>query len=153
LADERAQAEGIKASMYDEHGMDKQRAYEIVCLLVGSDPDEFGKLASDVGMPDDRQGSCEGDYSNAKWSWEMLLKSHLRAADQPKQKIDAVYGPGKGMFDPYAEVARTIRLLDTVAGIESDLYVWRAPFALVMDTCGRQDAHWDFQNKKIIICY
>jgi hypothetical protein len=37
LADERAQREGIKASFYDEHGLDKQRAYQIVCLMVGSD--------------------------------------------------------------------------------------------------------------------
>ena len=97
LADERAQTEGIKAAFYDEHGMDKQRAYQIVCLMVGSDPDKYGKLATEVGMPEQRQAGCEGDYSNAKWSWDTLLKSHLRRPDQPKQKIDAVYGPGKGM--------------------------------------------------------
>ena len=153
LADERDQAEGIKASMYDEHGMNKQRAYQIVCLMVGSDPDKFGKLASDVGMPEDRQGSCAGDYSNAKWSWEMLLKPHLRALGQPKQTIDAVYGPGKGMFDAYAEAVHTSRLLKTVAAAESDLYVWRTPFTIEMQTCGQQDAHWDVQAKKILICY
>ena len=153
LADERAQAEGIKASYYDEHGMDKQRAYQIVCLMVGSDPDKFGKLATDVGMPEERQAACEGDYSNAKWSWEMALKSHRRTTDQPKQKIDAVYGAGKGMFDVYADLTRTIRLLDTIANAESELYVWRSPYTIEMQTCGIQNAHWDLSAKKITICY
>jgi len=153
LADERAQEEGIKAAMYDEHGLDKQRAYQIVCLMVGSDHDKYGKLASEVGMPDERQAGCAGDYSNAKWSWETLLKPHLRAPDQPRQKIDVAYGPGKGMFDAYAESNRTIRLLETIANIESDLYVWRTPFTIEMEACGRQDAHWDISAKKILICY
>jgi hypothetical protein len=153
LVDERAQTEGIKASMYDRHGMDKQRAYQIVCLMVGFDADKFRKLASDVGMPEDRQDSCVGDYMNAQWSWDRLLKSHLRAAGQPKQKIDAVYRPGKGMFDSYAGAARTIRLLETIAAAESDRYVWRAPFTIEMDVCGSQDAHWDNDSKKILICY
>ena len=30
---------------YDEHGLDWQRAYQIVCLMVGSNPDQFGQLA------------------------------------------------------------------------------------------------------------
>jgi hypothetical protein len=153
LADERAQEEGIKAAMYDEHGLDKQRAYQIVCLMVGSDPDKYGKLAGEVGMPEERQARCAGDYSNAKWSWDTLLKPHLRAPDQPKQKIDVVYGPGKGMFDAYAEANRTVRLLETIANIESDLYVWRTPFTIEMEACGRQDAHWDLSAKKILICY
>jgi hypothetical protein len=153
LVDERAQTEGIKASMYDKHGMDKQRAYQIVCLMVGFDADKFGKLARDVGMPEDRQASCVGDYMNAWWSWDTLLKPHLRATDQPKQRIDAVYGPGKGMFDSYAGAARTIRLLETIAAAESDLYVWRAPFTIRMEACGSQNAHWDNDAKKILICY
>src|SRR5262249_36101904 len=153
LADERAQVEGIKAAFYDEHGVDKQRAYQIGCLMVGSDPDKYRDLADSVGMPEDRQGSCVGDYSNAKWSWETLLKPHLRKPDQPKQKIDVVYGPGKGMFDAYAEIGRTIRLLETVAQIHADQYVWRAPFTIEMQTCGVQNAHWDLTARKITICY
>ena len=153
LADERAQTEGIKAAFYDEHGMDKQRAYQIVCLMVGSDPDKYGKLATDVGMPEQRQAGCEGDYSNAKWSWDTLLKPHLRALDQPKQKIDTVYGPGKGMFNGMAEAAQIIRLIETVAEFESERYVWRSPFTIEMQTCGVQNAQWDLSAKKITICY
>src|SRR5437764_2382871 len=153
LTDERAQAEGIKAAFYDEHGMDKQRAYQIICLMVGSDPNKYGHLATEVGMPEERQGSCQGDYSNAKWSWDALLKPHLRGPARPKQQIDAVYGPGRGLFDSYAEANRAILLLETVAESESDRYVWRTPFTIEMQTCGIQNAHWDISTHKLTVCY
>jgi hypothetical protein len=82
LSATRNEKQNTPLAFYDEHGMDRQRAHGIICMMVGSDPDKFSDLAK---MPDDRQASCAGDYSNASWSWEMALKPHLRAPDQPKQ--------------------------------------------------------------------
>src|SRR5215471_2565025 len=95
MSDKRSRRDKIRLTFYDEHGLDQQRAYEIVCLMVGSDPDKFAEAADKVKMPEDRQGSCQGDYSNASWSWNTLLKPHLRA-DQPMQQINTVYGPVEG---------------------------------------------------------
>jgi hypothetical protein len=41
----RDEKEGVKLSFYDTHGLDRQRAFQIVCLMVGSDPDKFKDLA------------------------------------------------------------------------------------------------------------
>ena len=43
--------------------------------------------------------TCQDDYLNASWSWEQVLKSHVRKPDQPKTAINIVYGPGNGEYD------------------------------------------------------
>jgi hypothetical protein len=55
--------------------------------MVGSDPEKFKDLADEAKLPKARQDSCVGDYSNAVYSWDLLLKSHRRTPDQPKTKI------------------------------------------------------------------
>jgi DNA-binding XRE family transcriptional regulator len=153
LSAERNQRRGNMMAYYDEHGLDWQRAYQIVCLMVGSDPDQFKHLADWVQMPEARQETCQGDYSNASWSWNKVLESHRRADDQPKTKIDVVYGEGKGKLELYARAFRAIGFLDAVAGYNADRFVWRAPYTMEILSCGQPDAHWDLQARKLHVCY
>jgi hypothetical protein len=74
----------------------------------------------------------------------------LRAPDQPKQKIDSVYGPHEGRI---ADAFRSVRLLETVAVAEAEHYVWRRPITLEMQNCGVPAAHWDLSTQKVTICY
>jgi Putative metallopeptidase len=69
LADRRDQKAGEKIAYYDEHGLNQQRAYQIVCFMVGSDENKFKDLATETKLPEERQDSCAGDYSNAVYSW------------------------------------------------------------------------------------
>src|SRR5579859_763750 len=63
LSDKRDRKDGEPFAYYDEHGLDKQRAYQIVCMMVGSDPKEFKDLANEAKLPEDRQESCHSkDY-------------------------------------------------------------------------------------------
>jgi hypothetical protein len=153
LSAERNDRRGNMMAYYDEHGLDWQRAYQIVCLMVGSDPDQFKQLADWVQMPEDRQDSCGGDYSNASWSWDTVLKSHRRTDDQPKTKIDVVYGEGKGRLDMIARAFQAIGLLEAVAEYNADNFVWRAPYTIEFQSCGQPDAHWDLQAHKLHLCY
>lgn len=81
LMDRRGEKLGNMLSFYDEHGLDKQRAYAIVCLMVGSNGEQFKELADWVQMPEARQDTCLGDYSNANYSWNLVLKPFLRSAE------------------------------------------------------------------------
>jgi len=153
LSAERNERRGNMLAFYDEHGLDWQRAYQIICLMVGSDPDQFKQLADWVQMPEDRQGSCQGDYSNASWSWDTALKPHRRVGDQPKTKIDVVYGEGKGKLAMFERAFRAIGFLEAVAEHDADNYVWRAPFTVEMQSCGQPDAHWDLKEHKLYVCY
>jgi hypothetical protein len=153
LADRRDRKTGDKVEYYDEHGLNQQRAYQIVCLMVGSDDEKFKDLAQDTKLPEDRQDTCAGDYSNAAYSWDLVLKPNRRAADQPSTKIDVIDGPAEGRAAVAQRVNSSIRLLETVAEHAADDFVWPAPFALEMQTCGFPNARWDLESHKLIMCY
>jgi Putative metallopeptidase len=88
LADRRDQKTGTKVAYYDEHGLNQQRAYQIVCLMVGSDDEKFNDLAKETKLPEARRDTCAGDCSNAAYSWDLVLKPHRRSFDQPKAEIE-----------------------------------------------------------------
>ena len=142
-----------EANYYGEHGMDLQRAYTVVCLMVGSNPGKFASLADAAKLPPERQMTCQDDYLNAKWSWDQVLQSHLRKPGQAKTTINVVYGPGNGKYDAHAAVSRQMKLLETIAESLSDRFAWRAPISLEMQTCGESNARFEFRTKKVIVCY
>ena len=153
LSAERDERQGHRLSFYDEHGLDRQRGYQIVCLMVGSDPEKFGELADLVKMPEERQETCQGDYSNALYSWDLVLKPHRRAADQAKTIITTVYGEDKSGLDVNARSFRALRLLESVAERAAEQFVWRKPFTIELQSCGKPGAHWDLMSHRLTVCY
>jgi hypothetical protein len=153
LMDRREQKLGNMLSFYDEHGLDKQRAYAIVCLMVGSNDKLFKELADWVQMPEERQQTCHNDYDDAKYSWDVVLKPFLRSADQPKSNIDIVYEPGPGKLDAYARSFRSIGFLETLAEHTSRRYVLPRPIGMVMKGCGDSNAWWNTPTLKETLCY
>jgi hypothetical protein len=151
--DQRRPDHDAEANYYGEHGMDLQRAYTVVCLMVGSNPGKFAGVANAARLPRERQMTCGDDYLNAKWSWDQVLQSHLRKPDQAKAPINVVYGPGNGKYDAHAAIARQMKLLETFAESLSDRFVWRAPISLEMQTCGESNARFEFRTRKVVVCY
>jgi Putative metallopeptidase len=153
MADRRDRDTGDKVAFYDEHQLNQQRAYQIVCLMVGSDADKFKDLAAETRLPEQRQETCLGDFSNAAYSWDLLLKPHLRLPDQPKTRIDVVYGPAEGRAAHARQVLKSVGVLQTVAEHLADQYAWPAPFTLEMASCGFPNGRWDLQTHKLTMCY
>jgi Putative metallopeptidase len=153
MTNRRDKKEGDPVPPYDAHGLDLVRAYQIVCFMVGSNEDKFKHLADETKLPKDRQDTCALDYSKAAKSWGLALKPHLRTPDQPKTKIDVVYGEGAGNLKGFAEAARSIMLLEFVAEHLADGYVWQAPFTLEMQSCGYINAAWVPSTRKLTFCY
>ena len=153
LSDQRGQENGDPVQYYDEHGIDQERAYQIVCLMVGTGEDKYKHLAAATKLPKDRQESCAEDFSTASNTWDMTLKPHLRSPDQPKTKIDVVYGDATGKLEAAAQALRAMRLLETVAERMADTYAWPAPFAIEMQSCGYANAQWLPKARKLALCY
>jgi hypothetical protein len=153
LADRRDQKEGEVVPYYDEHGLNQQRAYQIVCYVVGSNKDKFQDLAAETKLPKERQDSCHIDYSKAFNSWNLVLKPHLRAPDQPKNEISVAYGDATGRLEVVSQIARSILLLEIVARAAADRYVWPTPIALEMRSCGDPNAAWVPSTHKLTLCY
>jgi hypothetical protein len=152
LSDQRNRALGVNLTFYAEHGLDQQRAYNIVCLMVGSDIEKFKSLADRLGMPQERQQSCARDYDNASRSWNKALEPQRRRADMPQTKISVVYAHS-GVNAQIEHVVRHLRLLESVAERASEQFAWRNEFSLEMHTCGAPDAAWHPEVRKVVLCY
>jgi hypothetical protein len=153
FSERRNQQTGAKPLFYDAHDLSPQRAYQIVCLMVGSDPAKFKALADDAKMPESRQESCKRDYAKASRSWEMVLAPYRRAADQPETKINIIYGDAEGNFEIFARSFRATRMLETVAERSASIYVWPAPFTMEMLSCDGPNASWDDETRRLKVCY
>lgn len=149
----RDRKEGEPLAFYDEHSLDQQRAYQIVCLMVGHDPNEMVELANEMKLPNDRRESCKRDFAKASSSWAAVLNPHRRTPDQPKVEIETIYGEGRGDLAPFAQGFRTLRLLETVAGFTADDLAWPVPFTLEMQSCGYINARWNDETRKLTLCY
>jgi Putative metallopeptidase len=153
LNDRRDQQTGEKPLLYDEHNLSQQRAYQIVCLMVGSDPVKFKSLADETKMPESRQKTCKRDYTKASAAWDAVLMPYRRGPGQQGAEIKVVYGDGKGRFDALAQLFRSIRFLETVAGRAEADYVWPSPFTLQMQSCGHPGADFEDETRIVTMCY
>jgi Putative metallopeptidase len=154
LSARRDRKAGEPLDYYGRHGLDEQRAYHIVCLMVGSDPVKFKAVADEAKLPESRRPSCVWDYEAATRSWQRLLDGpHRRAPDQPKTQIEVIYGDAKGILGIFAQSFRTIRYLERFAEHVSERYVWPAPFTMEMRSCGEPGARWTIPTRRLHICY
>jgi hypothetical protein len=148
----RDKSQGEQLAFYDEHGLDLQRAYNVVCMMVGSDPEKYGRLAEETKLPEERQKSCVRDYKNAAWSWEEMLKPHLRAADAPKVAIKIEYQDDP-KYALQAQILRHMGLLEAFAEHAADRYKWPHPISMVTRSCGDPNAFWNIGERTLTLCY
>ena len=153
LSDKRDKKLGEGVAYYDEHGMNLQRAYQIVCFMVGSDPVKYKDLADAIKMPAERQESCKREYSEALWSWQTMLKPHMRTPDQPKQKIDVIYSEGKGRLAIFERSFRKTRFLETLVDRVAAQYAWPRPLVFEMKTCGDDEVGTNWRAARLTLCY
>lgn len=64
--------------MADEHALDEQRYYNLVCWIYGSDPEYFSDVADDWELPEARAERCEDEYQRMSHAWDSLLGPHLK---------------------------------------------------------------------------
>jgi len=152
LSNRRDAEEKIPMSFYDEHALDQQRAYNIVCLMVGSSPENFRELATATRMPEERQRTCRADYNNAAWSWKEALAPHRRKPDQPKTTIEVNYAKTE-KYNILAYGFRHIVMLEEIAERLSDRFNLHRPISLEMRECGEPSALWNPSTRKVTICY
>jgi hypothetical protein len=153
LSDRRDRKQGEELDFSDAHGLDKQRAYQIICLMVGSDQEQFKELADWVRMPRDRQRSCANDYEDAKYAWHSLLESHQHADGQQTATIEIAYEAGRGNLERYARSFQSVALLEALSDYASSRYAMPRPIKMVMASCGDANATWVSSVNTETLCY
>jgi putative metallopeptidase DUF4344 len=153
LSAQRDRKAGDEPQYYERHGLDEQRAFQIVCLMHGSDPARFKDLADETELPQDRRRSCGWDYDTASRSWDRALAPHMRTADQAKPQIEVIYGEAKGRLATYARIFKDARFLETVIEQIADRFAWPASIVVEMRSCGDANARWTIPTRRLHVCY
>lgn len=66
----------IQAAEYiDEHSFNLQRYFQTLCLVYGSDPEQYSTLLDEIGEDglEDRQAFCEMNYQDIYNNWHVYL--------------------------------------------------------------------------------
>lgn len=65
-------------AFWDEHSLDDQRFYNIVCWVYGKDPEGYQYFVDDETLPANRAQRCPAEYNRLSTSWESLLDPYVK---------------------------------------------------------------------------
>ncbi len=140
-------------ALWDAHALDRQRAFNMVCLMVGKDPKKFQQPADDVEMPQGRRKECAGEFQKAHESWFGVLKPHLRTGEQ-KSKFTINYKKAKTKdLKDYVELVQKAKVLDILGELLSSLYTLKDGIKLTAAECGEPNAYWSAGEREVTYCY
>lgn len=164
----RDKAEGRPPAFYSEHGLDPQRAYQIVCLMYGSDPRRFRAIADQARLPPERRESCQIDFELASSSWVRLLEKHARpGTGKPsfierllrrktadgKPRVDIVYENAQGEAGAGRNLLQSSGVMEQVRTFVQDNLNFPRGLTFRAKACGEPGAYWDPGSRSISICY
>jgi len=70
-------------ALADDHGLDRQRVYNIICWIYGRDPERYPEVVAEGWLPPHRAERCPAEYGRLRGSWDRLLAPYRRGAPGP----------------------------------------------------------------------
>jgi hypothetical protein len=138
--------------LYGNHSLDRQRAFQIVCLMVGSNASTFRPIANQYAIDHDRQDSCADDYYTLNRSLEGLLGT--RASKNGRgTKVTVTYQDASGNLKAAASAFRASGVFDQVADEIRTHYTISTPLQFNAKRCGEANAFYDPDTDEVIFCY
>jgi hypothetical protein len=64
----------------DEHSTPEQRAFNLLCIAYGANPELFEDLAESGGLPAERMAVCGEEYELLQIAYEALIGPHIDSA-------------------------------------------------------------------------
>lgn len=134
------------------HSLDKQRAYQIVCLMVGMDETAFRPIANEYRMERDRQESCYWDYETVDRAFKGLLGGRGNKNGRGTEVIVTYHDAG-GRLRAAADAFKSSGVFDQVADELRNNYNLRRPVLFNARRCGEANAFYDPETVEVIFCY
>lgn len=141
LQAEQTAAGGEEPAYADEHSLDMQRYYNVVCLFYGANPEARQGLADELGLPPERAERCPDEWDSAAGSWEKVLAG----ATPGGENVEMVMAEGQE-GQPLADLlAKELVTINERYGMPEQVTV------LVAD-CGTANAYYSPSEWTITIC-
>jgi Putative metallopeptidase len=65
--------------LQDEHSLNPQRFYNLVCMLYGAAPERYGSLVTKLGYSESRLSRCQMESKSVLAAWQRLLEPYLKS--------------------------------------------------------------------------
>jgi hypothetical protein len=141
---------------WDEHNLDIRRYYNIVCLLYGSDPEQFRPLLRGSGIPAERAAKCAGEYRKKWAAWQKLMKAHLIGEGAPAGagRFKVVYGDAGGAFAQQMQaIFKEYHSWETLTDPIPGAIAMPHDLTVTFKSCGALNSWWDPRIATITLCY
>ena len=126
---------------WDEHSLDMQRYYNLVCLFYGANPDVREDVATELELPETRAEGCVDEFELADASWGGMLEGL-----EPDKTTKGLKMIGVLSGDPVANLlAAEVKDLNAAFGLPHEITVTVA-------ACGEANAFYDPSDRSITIC-
>jgi len=133
------------------HTLDRQRAFQIVCLMVGSDQRTFRPIANQYAISHDRQDTCAWDYELASRSFRDILKPLGKSGGGTEVSVH-YRNPGRALKYA-AEAFRASGVFEDVADELRRRYALPGRVRFNAESCDEPNAFYDPDSVEIIFCY
>lgn len=134
------------------HGLDRQRAYAIVCMMTGANAEFFKEFADSMEFPEERRQECVFEYQKARDSWMSLLAANMK--EGAKTKFEVTYEPaGNEDLQGFADLLKSAKVLETIATVFAEGYGLKDGIKLTGKACGTENAFWYAGDREITYCY
>ena len=148
-----AKEEDEDMAFWDSHGLDEQRAYATVCMMVGKNKKRFKDFADSIEFPDYRAEECVEEYQSQLNSWNKVLLPH-EAKKTDKTNFKITYAPTK---DPqlayFRDIIKNAGVMEMVAAAFSGSYKLKDGIKLTATECGVANAFWSADDREMTLCY
>ena len=127
---------------------DRQRAMQIVCMIVGANETAFRPVANYYSMHPDRQNSCHFEYDLVDRSLRGLLGDAGVGTE-----VSIAYDSASAELEPAENMLRRSGIMETVATQLRKGYRLHRPVKMTATECGEPNAFYDSSTVEIIFCY
>ncbi|MDK4743659.1 DUF4344 domain-containing metallopeptidase [Rhizobium sp. CNPSo 3464] len=83
------------AAFADEHSLDAQRYFNLLCMIYGLNPNDNGAIVDNGMLPKERAARCPDEASKISRSWARLILPHFSPRFQPKSDDNGGDGGGQ----------------------------------------------------------
>lgn len=146
-------AEDDELAFWDSHGLDEQRAYSTVCLMLGKNEKRFKDFADSLEFPDYRAEECPSEYESLLTSWSKLLEPH-EAGKNDKTNFVIKYEETKNpQLAYFRKKIMDMEVLELVEAAFSGTYKLKDGIKLTATECGVANAFWSPDDREMTLCY
>lgn len=151
--------QGQAPAYWDDHPLEIQRFYNIVCLIFGGNGGLLDDLVNAELLPIERAMECDGEYQQASRAVQWLVDNYGRPAEagitlRPEGVTVSYERPLPGQNQQMHDLLQTSQLAEQLARRLSAGFKLPRPVKIEFENCvSNPDAYWHSPTASVTVCY